>query len=95
MQGRHRVLLVDHGGSCAHQRGADGRVGLLREHRDVAHGDLSGRGARHQQHRRGAPVALDAEIGRTVALPSGDVELLVVALADFDAEARGRVESHI
>ena len=26
---------------------------------------------------------------------SGDVELLVVALADFDAEARGRVESHI
>ena len=70
-------------------------AGLLREHRDVAHGDLSGRGARHQQHRRGAPVALDAEIGRTVALPSGDVELLVVALADFDAEARGRVESHI
>ena len=52
VRGRHGVLVVDDRGPGPHECRADGRVGLLGKHRDVAHGDLSRRGARHQQHGR-------------------------------------------
>ena len=95
MDRRDGIRFVDHRSPGPHEGRADGRVGLFRERRDVANGDLPGRGACHQQHRRGAPVALDAEVGGAVVLASRDVELLVVALVDLDAEAFGRVERHV
>ena len=52
-------------------------------------------GARHEQHGRGAPVPLDAEKGRAVALSALDVELLVVVMADFHAETCRRVDGHV
>ena len=86
VRGRHGVLVVDDRGPGPHECRADGRVGLLRKHGDVLHGDFARDGARHEQHGRGAPVPLDAEKSRAVALSALDVELLVVVMADFHAE---------
>ena len=87
--------VVDDRGAGPHECRADGRVGLLRKHGDVLHGDFARDGARHEQHGRGAPVPLDAEKGRAVALSALDVELLVVVMADFHAETCRRVDGHV
>ena len=95
VRGRHGVLVVDDRGPGPHECRADGRVGLLRKHGDVLHGDFARDGARHEQHGRGAPVPLDAEKSRAVALSALDVELLVVVMADFHAETCRRVDGHV
>ena len=81
--------------TAADQRRADGRVGLLREHRDIPYCNLSGDGAGHQQHGRRAPVALDAQAGRAVTLAAFDVELFVIVMADFHAETGRGVYGHV
>ena len=92
---RHRIGFVDDGGAGPDQRRADGRVGLLREHRDIPYCNLSGDGAGHQQHGRRAPVALDAQAGRAVTLAAFDVELFVIVMADFHAETGRGVYGHV
>lgn len=90
-----RIALVDDGCAGPNEGSHNGCVGLSGEYREVADRHFARDGPRYQQEGGRAPVALDFELRRPVALSSGHVEFFIVFMQDFDAEALGRVDRDV
>ena len=93
--GRCATVIVSPSSMTDAPASHNGCVGLSGEYREVADRHFARDGPRYQQEGGRAPVALDFELRRPVALSSGHVEFFIVFMQDFDAEALGRVDRDV